>query len=192
MCDSFQPHGLYSTRLLCPWDFPGKNTGMGCHFLLQGIFLTQGKNLHLLCLLHWQADCLPLAPPGKRHLAGALLPFWVGSFFIMGEEMATHSSFPAWRIPWAEEPGWLQSTGLQSWTRLSDWAWAQGFNSRKCGYKGNILVAFTYSIWGCEGDKIFFNIRFLGKYWMEFKVESQEIPGVTGKFGLGVQNKAGQ
>ena len=36
------------TRLLCLWDFPGKNTGEGCHFLLQGIFLTQGSNLHLL------------------------------------------------------------------------------------------------------------------------------------------------
>ena len=35
-------------RILCPWDSPGKNTGMGCHFLLQGIFLTQGSNLHLL------------------------------------------------------------------------------------------------------------------------------------------------
>jgi len=31
------------TRLLCPWDFPDKNTGMGCHFLLQGIFLTGVK-----------------------------------------------------------------------------------------------------------------------------------------------------
>ena len=29
------PHGLQPTRLLCPWDFPGKNTGVGCHFLLQ-------------------------------------------------------------------------------------------------------------------------------------------------------------
>ena len=43
-------------------DFPGKNTGLGCHFLLQGIFLTQGSNLHLL---HWQVDSLPLALPGK-------------------------------------------------------------------------------------------------------------------------------
>ena len=42
------PHGLYPARLLCPWDFPGKNTGVGCHFLLQGIFLTQGSNLGLL------------------------------------------------------------------------------------------------------------------------------------------------
>ena len=35
-------------------DSPGKNTGVGCHALLQGIFRTQGSNLHLLCLLHWQ------------------------------------------------------------------------------------------------------------------------------------------
>ena len=46
--DSFQPHGLWPTRLLCPWDFLGKNTGVGCHFLLQEIFLTQGSNLGLL------------------------------------------------------------------------------------------------------------------------------------------------
>ena len=39
-------------RLLCPWDFPGKNTRVGCHFLLQGIFATQGSKLYLLWLLH--------------------------------------------------------------------------------------------------------------------------------------------
>jgi len=44
-----QPHGLQPTRLLCPWDFLGKNTGVGCHLLLQGIFLAQGSNS---CLLH--------------------------------------------------------------------------------------------------------------------------------------------
>ena len=53
---------LYRSRLLCPWDFPGKNTGVGCHFLLQEIFLTQGSNL---CLLHWQAGSLPAEPQGK-------------------------------------------------------------------------------------------------------------------------------
>ena len=47
------PYGLQSARVLCPWDFPGKNTGVGCHFLLQGIFPTQALNLCLLCLLHW-------------------------------------------------------------------------------------------------------------------------------------------
>ena len=44
-------------RLLCPWDFPAKNTGVGYHFLLQDIFPTQGWNPGPL---HWQADSLPL------------------------------------------------------------------------------------------------------------------------------------
>ena len=46
--NSLPPRGLYSTRLLCPRDSPGKNTGVGCHFLLQGIFQTQQSNLGLL------------------------------------------------------------------------------------------------------------------------------------------------
>ena len=61
LCDS---NGLQPTRLLCPWGFPSKNTGVGCHFLLQGIFATQGSNPCLLCRLYWQVDSLPLAPPG--------------------------------------------------------------------------------------------------------------------------------
>ena len=58
-------HRSQPTRLLCPWDSLGKNTGVGCLFLLQGIFSTQGSNPCLLCLLHWQVGSLPLAPPGK-------------------------------------------------------------------------------------------------------------------------------
>ena len=46
--NSLGPHGLEPTRLLCPWDSPGKNIGVGCHFLLQGIFLTQESNPGLL------------------------------------------------------------------------------------------------------------------------------------------------
>ena len=60
MSDSLWPHGLLPTRLLCPWNFPGKNTERGCRFLFQGIFSTQGSNPHLLHLLHWQADSSPL------------------------------------------------------------------------------------------------------------------------------------
>ena len=56
----FWPCGLY--RLLCPWDSPGKNTGMGFHTLLQGIFQTQGSNPGLL---HWQADFLSLSHLGS-------------------------------------------------------------------------------------------------------------------------------
>ena len=49
-------------------DSPGKNTGVGCHALLQGIFPTQRLSSCLLCLLHWQVDSLPLEPPGKPNL----------------------------------------------------------------------------------------------------------------------------
>jgi len=56
------PYGLEPARLLCTWDFPGKNTGAGCHILLQGIFLTQGLNPRLL---HWQLDSLPLSHLGS-------------------------------------------------------------------------------------------------------------------------------
>ena len=67
LCNSLWPHGLKPSRLLCPWDFPGKNAGVGCHFLLQGIFPTQGLNQHLpvspalhrQILYHW-AICLTL------------------------------------------------------------------------------------------------------------------------------------
>ena len=53
---------LSDTRLLCSWDFSGKNIGVGYHFLLQGIFLTQGSNQ---CLLYWQVDSLPLSHQGS-------------------------------------------------------------------------------------------------------------------------------
>ena len=48
LSDSLGTHGLYPSRLLCQWDSPGKNTGICCHSLLQGIFLTEGSNPGLL------------------------------------------------------------------------------------------------------------------------------------------------
>ena len=81
--DSLWLHGLQPALLFCPRDSPGKNTGVGCHALLQGIYLTQGVNPSLLRLLHWQVGSLPLAPPGKP-------PEWEG-----------HPSYPfTWRHSW--------------------------------------------------------------------------------------------
>ena len=56
--DSLLPRRLYATGLLCPWDFPGKDTGMGCHFFLQGIFPSQGS---IPCLL---VSCLSCTASG--------------------------------------------------------------------------------------------------------------------------------
>ena len=60
--NSLRPHGLQPTSLLCSWNFPGKRTGVGCHFLIQGIFPTQGSNPHLLL---WQAGSVPLSHQGS-------------------------------------------------------------------------------------------------------------------------------
>ena len=68
--DSFAtPWAVQPARILCPWDFSGKNTGGGCHFLFQGIFLTQGLNLRLLCLLHWWVDSLLLPDLGSPQIS---------------------------------------------------------------------------------------------------------------------------
>ena len=61
MSNSLRPYRLQPARLLCSWNSPGKNTRMGCHFLLQGIFPTQGLTL---CLLYCK-QTLPSEPPGK-------------------------------------------------------------------------------------------------------------------------------
>ena len=63
LSDSLGPHGARQAPF--PWDSPGKNTGVDCDTLPQGIFPTQESNPHLLCLLHWQAGSFLLAPPGK-------------------------------------------------------------------------------------------------------------------------------
>ena len=67
---SLRPYGLQPARLLCPWDSPGKNTGVGCHALLQRIFLTQGSNPCLLGLLQWQAGYLGASWEAPWHLVG--------------------------------------------------------------------------------------------------------------------------
>ena len=94
-------------------DSPGKNTGVGCHALLQGIFLTQGLNPCLLCLLLLQVGSL-VAQMVKR--LPAMLETWVRSLGwedLLEKEMAAYSSTLAWKIPRMEEPGRLQSMGLQ-------------------------------------------------------------------------------
>ena len=69
--------------LICPWDFPGNNTGVGCHDLLQGIFLTQESNPCLLCLLHWQEDSLPLS-----HLEAHQLTLLLGNFVTISNNLS--------------------------------------------------------------------------------------------------------
>ena len=128
MSNSLWHQGLNPIKLLCPWDFLGKDTGVGYPFLLHGIFLTQESNP---CLKSpaLAGKFFTTAPPGKPQAWGILLlslvaqtgvknlpAMWV---WCLGREdplekgMATHFSILVWEIPWTEEPGRLQSMGSQ-------------------------------------------------------------------------------
>ena len=158
MSDSLWPHGLQPARLLCTQNSPGKNSGMGGHFLLQGIFPTQGLNLGLP---HCR-QTLPTKPSGKLLLRLStcsasqgsirnslfLFSLWLDNssyfhsfiyyltlndqqvhksssdifldptiqlcippFRCTRKAMAPHSSPLAWKVPWTEKPGGLQSMG---------------------------------------------------------------------------------
>ena len=72
-----------ATRLLCPWDCPGKNTGVDCHFLFQGIFLTQGSKLNLPHLLRLFAT----ESPGKP-----ITNINIGSFYLWDRICVNHFS----------------------------------------------------------------------------------------------------
>ena len=112
-------HSLLGSSLLC--DSPGKNTGVDCHALFQAIFPTQGSNPCLLCLLHWEAGPLPLAPlenpfsVHKMHLIDPMLG--------EGNDNPLQSSVLAWRIPGIGEPGGLPSMGSDrvghDWSNLA-------------------------------------------------------------------------
>ena len=128
MSHSLRPHGLQPTRLLRPWDFPGKNTGVGYHFRLQEIFpllnaclsnfnLSRGGNgtpLQYSCLENpmdrgaWWAAVHGVAKCWTRR-SNFTFTF---HFHALEKEMATHSSVLAWRIPGMGEPDGLPSMGL--------------------------------------------------------------------------------
>ena len=88
LCDC---HGLYPPRLLCPWNFPGKNTGVSCYFFLQGIFLTRASNPHLLCLLYWQTDFTTVSPGKPNYFSTVIIKYrnsmkYLLQFIILQQE----------------------------------------------------------------------------------------------------------
>ena len=80
----------------CPWNSLDKNTGVGCPFLPQEVFPIRKLNLHPLHLLHWQADSLPLAPPGKPRCRAAC------SYWSPSPPLQLH--WPTWSL-WAQQGG---------------------------------------------------------------------------------------
>ena len=123
LCLILWPCELCLTRLFCPWDSPGKIIGVGCRFLLQGIFLTQRSNLGLL---HWQAHSLPLSHMGSPvwpktgHLISQSLKFSISKKWVQNlphwiikikfcDVFITLSKHCTWSIVW-----W----GLKKWCLL--------------------------------------------------------------------------
>ena len=80
--NSLGSHGLGPTRFLCPWDSPGKNTGVGCHSLLQGIFPAQGSNPGLL---HCR-QILSLSEPQETEMHGTWHPIKGNLVFISSSQ----------------------------------------------------------------------------------------------------------
>ena len=78
LSDSLWPHGLLALRLLCPWDSPGENTGVGCHAFLQGIFPTQGSNLGLP---HYRWILYQLSHQRSQSLVPSILCKW--HYFVL-------------------------------------------------------------------------------------------------------------
>ena len=104
------PWTVAHPRLLCPWNFPGKNTGEGCHVFLQGIFPTQGLNLHLLCLLYWQVNSSPLSHlESPIHIYIHPLLFWIS--FPFRSQQSPESSSLGWRYKGSLVP-LISSTSL--------------------------------------------------------------------------------
>ena len=113
---------LLPIRLLCPWNFPSKNTGAGCHFLLQGIFLTQGSKLQLVYLLYWQMDSLPLAPPGKPKKYVSLCSVMSNSLWPMDcnpPGSSVHGISQARILEWVDISYSRRSSWRRDWARVS-------------------------------------------------------------------------
>ena len=120
--------GLSPARILCPWNFPGKNTGVGCHFLLPGIFPTQGLNP---CLLHCRQILYHLRHQGSLLYREMLsnLPFTfknikppskglMPAFPVASRTVVFSAPNPVaghcWPVPLPETPGHPQASLAQS------------------------------------------------------------------------------
>ena len=111
--------------------FPRKNTGVGYHFLLKGIFPTQGSNLCLVCLPHWQESSWPLAPSRKP-------------------KSSKEKKSRSWLLR-----GLKSGSGNNTWKQERDWMWVPRWDTGKCATCiPSLRVALDWTglrphSWGC-------------------------------------------
>ena len=125
MSDSVRPQRRQPTRLPRPWDSPGKNTGVGCHFLLQWMKVKSESEVTQSCptlsdpmdaylgQFPWLPNLFTNVPPVTRpHTHFSLGPKLVAS-------MATHSSILVWKISWTEQPATGSQRVGHNWSNLT-------------------------------------------------------------------------
>ena len=154
LCLTLWPHGLSPSSLLCPLNFPGKNVGVGCYFLLQGIFLTQGLSPAL------QANTLSL-----RHLGSLGKSIEISKTLLSRQTLPTvwhseshehHST--VW--PWGEV-GIPTSPDDHCFQKLPDYF---------------ILVKCTKEIIGFGGEWRSMRLRFYADHFFLVLAEIQRVP----------------
>ena len=99
--DSLWLHWLGPTRLLCPWDFPGNSIRVDCHFLLQGIFPTQGSNPGLL---HCRQTLYRLSHQGSACIHEVGWNLWMQSLHVEGRQSKGRTWASSYIGPWSNAP----------------------------------------------------------------------------------------
>ena len=150
--DSLRPRGLWPARRLCPWDSPGRNTGVGCRSLLRRIFPTQGLNPGLL---HRQEDAVPSEPQGRAEEEGRSQNRQRQSEPWERCPGCPGYPFPAWlEIHWMGEVSKRYTLDRQGQGWFSfPWAWNKG---SLCSSRSDIHHPFL------SGWEIFFLSEYLG------------------------------
>ena len=146
MSDSLQPPWTVVPRLFCPWDSPGKNTGVGCHALLQEIIPTRGSNSCLLYRLHWQVDSLQLLPPGQTR----------NDVLWMKEE----DFCP---LHWTDAP-WVSSLSPSFYLCLLTECWLVDAHNRFSTHVGGTLISLNLGFSSIKWSSFFSNLSYLGEY----------------------------
>ena len=149
----FAANGLWPARFLCPWNSPGKITGVGCHFLLQGIFLTQGSNPGLphfrqilYCLSHPGSTSTVGLPFTKHHKLNGLnnrnlfsyhFGCWKSRCWDFLDGLLVKTPFPMQRVQGSIPDGGIRSHVL--WSKAKNWKEMKvltGLNMRKVSLPG--------------------------------------------------------
>ena len=171
MSDSLQPHGLQPKKLLCSWDFPGENTRVGCHFLLQEIFPTWGSNPGFL---HCRKTLYQLSHQGN-HIGGQL---WVNETSLVAQKV---KHLPAMQVTWAEFLGGEDSLEEGMATHSSIFTWRIPWQRSLTGYgPWTVGVTFTFTFFEWVNDR-----------WLTRKYNSRIEPiGFSDELDYGYENES--